>query len=115
MKTRKLVIRIIALLLCVVPPAVTVLLNFPVWIDRSHAATISGTVLVLLVLCCIPFYKAILAYIKSAAAPVLWLLLFAFCYLFGAIVDELTIVAFVGMISNLLGALLFKLEKRYRG
>ena len=114
MKTRKLIIRIFALLLCVVPPAVAVLLNFPVWIERSHAATISGTALVLLVLCCIPFYKSILAYIKSAATPVFWLLMFAFCYLFGAIVDELTIVAFVGMISNLLGALLFKLEKRYR-
>lgn len=108
------ILHIFGLLLCIAPPFVTVLRCFPVWVERSSAATISGTVLVLLIVCCIPFYKSLLSYIRSAATPVLWLLLFVFCYAFSAIADELTLISFVGMASNLVGAVLFKIEKRWR-
>ena len=113
-KTKANILHVVGLALCIIPPLVTVLLCFPLWVERSSASTISGTALVLLILCCIPFYKSVLAYIRSAATPVLWLLVFAFCYAFNSIADELTLISFVGMISNLAGAVLYKIEKRYK-
>lgn len=113
-RTKHLILYVLGLVVCIAPPVVAVLMNFPVWISKSAAATLSGVSLVLLVLCCIPFYKAILAYIKSASSPVMWLLLFVFCFLFGSIVDELTVISFVGVVSNTVGAVIFKIAKRYK-
>lgn len=113
-RTKYIILYVVGLVVCIAPPVVAVLLNFPVWVQKSSAATLSGVSLVLLVLCCIPFYKAILSYIKSASSPVMWLLLFVFCFLFGAIVDEMTIISFVGVISNTVGAVIFKIAKKYK-
>lgn len=113
-RTKYLILYVLGLAICIVPPAVAVLLNFPIWIQKSSAATLSGLSLILLVLSCIPFYKAILAYIKSASSPVMWLILFVFCFLFGSIVHEMTIISFVGVISNTVGAVIFKISKKYK-
>ncbi len=113
-RTKYFILYAVGLIVCIVPPVVAVLMNFPVWIHKSSAATLSGISLVLLVLCCIPFYKAILAYVRSASSPVMWLLLFLFCFLFGSIVDEMTAISFVGAISNTVGAVIFKIAKKYK-
>ena len=113
-RTKYIILYVVGLVVCIAPPVVAVLLNFPVWVQKSSAATLSGVSLVLLVLCCIPFYKAILSYIKSASSPVMWLLLFVFCFHFGAIVDEMTVISFVGVISNTVGAVIFKIAKKYK-
>ena len=113
-RTKHFILYALGLIVCIAPPAVAVLLNFPVWVNKSSAATLSGISLVLLVLCCIPFYKAILSYIKSASSPVMWLLLFVFCFLFGSIVHEMTVISFVGAVSNTVGAVIFKIAKKYK-
>lgn len=113
-RTKYFVLYAVGLAVCIAPPAIAVLMNFPVWVQKSSAATLSGISLVLLVLSCIPFYKAILSYIKSASSPIMWLLLFVFCFLFGAIVDEMTVISFIGVVSNTVGAVIFKIAKKYK-
>lgn len=100
------------LLLCVIPPAACTLSYFPLWIESSGDRVICGGVALLIVLAALPFYKYIKKKLESAASYVMWLLIFLFCALMSRIIDQVTVIAFVGFVSNLLGALLMKIGAR---
>ena len=104
----------LALAVSIVPPLVATVKQFPVWIERSAEATISGTVCFLIFLCMIPLYKQILALLKTPSAPLMWTILALFMYLMKAIADEMFIVCTVGAISNIAGWALFKWRDAYR-
>lgn len=102
-------IKKLALLIDVgVPLAVTVS-QFPVWVERSSEATVSGVFVVFALLSCIPFLRRIKAFLKSPSAPVVWTLLFFFLVALNSIIDEAVFIAFYGACANLLGALLNRL------
>lgn len=108
-KTKGTIIRWSATALCVGAPLGTTLSQFPVWIATSDRATMSGLFLVLAFICCLPFANQIKAYLKS---PAIWVVWSAFLVLFLAlrnIIDQMVIVCLVGLISNIAGALLYKL------
>lgn len=95
-----------------VPLGVT-LSNFPVWVDRSAGATVSGLSLIIVFLCCIPFYRQLKEYFKSPSAPVLWTVLFVLFLFLENIVHEIKLVCFFGAISNYVGSLLYKIGSSY--
>lgn len=94
-----------------VPLAVT-LTQFPIWVNRSSAATMSGLCLLLVVICCIPFFRQIKEYLKSPSAPVLWTALFLIFVMLEAIASEIKIVCFFGAVANYIGSLLYKHGKK---
>lgn len=82
---------------------------FPAWIDRSSEATVSGLFVVFAFFSVIPFLKQIKAYLKSPSAPVLWAIPLALLFALRNIVDEMIIVCLVGLLSNIVGAFVYKI------
>jgi fumarate reductase subunit C len=50
---------------------------------------------------------------KSASSPVMWFIIFVTFFLLSKIADEMTVISFVGFVTNLIGTLLFNLAKKY--
>ena len=96
-------------------PAIATLSQFPVWVERDTASTVSGLGLVLIALSCVPFYRQIRDYFKSPSAPVLWLVMFLAFAMLENIASEIKIVCFFGLVANLIGAGIYKLGENISG
>lgn len=101
----------LALAIDVGVPLAATLSQFPVWVDRSAGATVSGLCLVLMLICCIPFFRQIKEYMKSPSAPVIWAVLFVLFLILESIATEIKVICFFGMLANMLGAALYKIGK----
>ena len=104
----------LGLAFCIIPVAVSIFSYFPLWIAREDASILSGLTLLLLCAAFVPLIKYLGQLLKSASAPLMWFILFAAFFLLSKIADEVTVIAFVGFISNLIGSVVFKLAKRYK-
>lgn len=102
-------LKVLALTLDIFPPLIATLTQFPVWVEQSAEATVSGVVLVLAFFSCIPFIKHIKAFIKSPSVPVMWLIIFVFLTLLQNIISQMIVVCFVGVISNTIGTIIYKI------
>lgn len=98
----------------VLAPFIATLTQFPVWIDRSSDATVSGLFVVMACLCVIPFLKQIKEYLKNPSAPVMWLIVFCVFVVLRNICDEMIIVSLVGLIANIGGSFLVAKGKKYQ-
>jgi hypothetical protein len=98
----------VALSVDVLPALIATLTQFPVWIEQSAEATVSGIVLVFGFLACIPLIKQIKAFIKSPSAPIMWCVLYLGLVVLRNIIDQMVVVCFVGMISNAIGTVIYK-------
>ena len=97
------------------PTAVCILLYFPLWRERGIVATISGFTLLLLVLAAVPIFNLIKKALRSPSVPLMWFIVFVTFLALSSITDEMTVIGFVGFISNLIGAIFFRLaEGRHR-
>ena len=94
-----------------VPAAVCILLYFPLWRERSIVATVSGFALLLLVLAAVPVFNLIKRALKSPSAPMMWFIVFITFLALSSITDEMTVIGFVGFVSNLVGAIFFRLAE----
>ena len=92
----------------VLPALIATLTQFPVWIDHSAEATVSGIVLLFAFLSCIPLMKQIKAFIKSPSVPIMWCVIYLGLVLLRNIIDQMIVVCFVGLISNAVGTLIYK-------
>lgn len=98
-----------AVALDVAAPLAATLSQFPIWVERSSEATVSGLFLLLALISALPFLKQIREYFKSPSVWVIWCLLFVAFVVLRNIVEEMLIVSFFGMIANLIGAGIYKL------
>lgn len=101
--------------LCVsiLPVLIAVLSFFPVWIGRGGAHVVSGFAVLLCVLAFSPLFKSLREALKSPASYVLWFAAFLLFFMLSKVADEMTVISFVGFVSNLIGALFFKLAEKY--
>ncbi len=107
-------LRIIGLAVCIVPPIITTLDYFPLWFSQTET-TLSVLSAMLIALCCIPFYKQIISYFKGTPASwVVWLVIYIIVAVFNKLADGVETVAFMGVLSNLAGGFIFRLEKRIK-
>ena len=97
----------------IIPVAVTIFSYFPLWIAREDASILSGLSLILLGAAIIPLFKYLKQIFRTPSAPVMWLIFFLVFFLLSKIADEVTVISFVGFVTNLLGSLMFKVAKRY--
>lgn len=104
--------RLVGLIICIVPVAIATLSYFPVWKTRGSGALLSGFTVFLLIICIYPIIKAIKRLLKSPSVFTVWLFLFIIFMLIDSIAYEMTVISFVGAVSNFIGAILLGLAKK---
>ena len=105
-------LHILGFLLCILPPAICTLNYFPIWREVGYESCIAGGVALLLALCAIPLYKLIAERLKSFSSNLMWLVLFLLFFGMSRIADQMTVICFVGFVSNLMGAVCFYIAKK---
>ena len=104
----------LGLLISVGAPALATVTFFPLWQRAGGGALLSGFALFLLLLCSVPLLKLIKRVLATPSAPIVWLLVFTFFFIFERIASEVTVIALVGTVSNVIGAILFKIASTNR-
>ena len=109
LKKRRIVFKTLGLFFAVAPVLFCVLLYFPVWKSEGGGKIISGGVLLLILLSVLPIVRFIKSVLKSPSVSMLWFLSFLLFFSLSRIAEEMTVISFVGFISNLIGAFFFRL------
>ena len=102
------------LVICILPVMICALSYFPLWASKSGAHVISGFAALLAILALSPLIKLVREALKSPASYVLWFGAFLLFFLLSRIGEEMTVISFVGFISNLVGAVFFKIADKYK-
>ena len=109
--TKGKIIKAAAVSIDVLVPLIATIMQFPIWVEQSGEATMSGIFLMFAFFSCLPFLNYLKAYFRSPAVWVVWLVLFVFLFALSNIINEMLIVCFVGLIANCIGAILYKIGK----
>ena len=107
--TKGKIIKTSAIVLDVSVPFIATLTQFPIWVERSSDATMSGLFLMLAFFSVLPFFKQLKLYLKSPSVWMTWIVIHVFFICIRNIVDEMLIVSFAGAIANMIGAGVYKL------
>lgn len=99
----------VALALDIGAPLIATFMQFPAWVERSAGSTVSGTFVVFAILSSIPLFRFLKDIFKSPSAPLLWGVALALLIALRNIVDEMIIICFVGVISNVAGTAIYKI------
>lgn len=109
---KRLALNVTGLMISIIPVTVSIFSYFPIWAKREDASLLSGISLLLLLAALVPFYKHVRHFLKSPSAPLMWFFSFVIFRLLSRIADEMTVISFVGFISNLIGATCFRLARK---
>lgn len=107
--TKGKIVKTSAVIIDVAGPVFATLSKFPVWIEKSPKATVSGLALVLIAISCIPFIRQLKAFFKSPSVLSVWLIMFIALIVLNNIIEDMMYVAFVGLISGAAGTGIYKL------
>jgi hypothetical protein len=105
-------LRLLAIAISVIPPAVATLLYFPAWSATGGELMMSGGTALLLVIAAMPLYNVVKAKLRSPAIWSIWLAAFTAFLFLSRIANEMTVICFVGFVSNLIGSIIFRLAGR---
>ena len=111
--TKGKIFKISAIVLDVGAPLAATVSQFPVWVDRSAGATVSGLFILFAFLSAIPFFKQIKAYFKSPSAWLMWCVVFVALFALRAIIEEMIVICAIGAIANVIGAGIYKIGDHY--
>lgn len=106
-------LHIASLVLSIGVPFIATIIQFPLFVQRSSTATVSGLSVLILLICIVPLIKHTNMMIKSASIPFVWTIVAVGLIALHSIVDEMIIVAVLGAISNWIGAFLYKVGTKY--
>lgn len=104
---------LIGLAVCIIPVVLCILNYFPVWTARGGETIFSAITLLLVAIATVPLFSFIKKMLRSPASYTVWLVFFIFFFLVSRIAEEMVVISFVGFISNLIGAVLFKIARRF--
>lgn len=107
----RIILFILGLIFCTVPVASAIILYFPLWMNEGTGSVISGFTLLLLIGAMLPLWKSVKRILRSPSAYVMWFIAFIIFFMLAKIADEMTVICFVGFVSNLIGAVFFKASK----
>ena len=107
--TKRTVFRILGFAFSVLPPLIATLELFPL---MTAAGKISILAVVALIFACMPFIKTLKRLLQSPSAWMMWGVIFVFCLLMRAIIDEFYTISILGFVGSLIGAGFFYLAKR---
>lgn len=104
----KIILHIVGFLLCIVPATLCTMCYFPVWREAGAASCLAGGGALILVICALPLFKLLRRVLASPSAYMMWLIAFLLFFALSRIATEMTVISFVGFVSNLIGAILMK-------
>lgn len=107
--TKGKIIKAAAVSIDVLVPLIATITQFPVWVEQSGEATMSGIFLMFAFFSCLPFLKQIREYIKSPSVLVIWCIIYVFLTVLKNIINQMVVVCFAGLIANAIGAGIYKL------
>ena len=99
----------------VLPPALAIILYFPVWVARGGEYTLSGIAVLLMLVAFVPIFKLVRRLFESPSGWAIWLVIFILFFLVSRIADEMITVSFIGLVGNILGAVMFRISRRFGG
>ena len=114
-QAKRLLFNALGIAVSVIPVSVAIFSYFPLWISRNDASLLSGISLLLICLAIVPLFKCLKQFWHSPSAPLMWFLAFILFFLLSRIASEMTVISFVGFVSNLIGTVCFRISKRYDG
>jgi hypothetical protein len=79
--------------------------------NEGTGSVISGFTLLLLMGAMLPLWKSVKRILRSPSAYVMWFIAFMIFFMLAKIADEMTVICFVGFVSNLIGAVFFRASK----
>ena len=103
---------ILGIFFSTVPPLSAVISYFTLWSRSGSVEAFCGFSLFLIFISVLPFYRRLREILKSPSVTTLWFCFFIIFFLLSKIADEVTVISFIGFISNLIGSLFFKLARR---
>ena len=112
---KRLIFTSLGFAICIIPVSVTILSYFPLWIAREDASILSGLSLILVCAALLPLYRCWRHALRSPSSHLMWFIIFAVFFLLSKIANEMTVISFVGFVTNLIGSLFFKLARKYDG
>ena len=110
-KTR-LFLKALGLIFSTLPPFFAVISYFPIWSERGGEVMLSAVALCLILISAVPLFRVIKKALASPSAPLIWFVIFMLFFALSKIAEDITVIAFVGFISNLIGALFFALARK---
>lgn len=110
---KRLIFGAAGLIFSTLPPLFATLSFFPIWKERGPEAMLSGLSLCLILFSAVPVIRAVKKAVSAPSAPLLWFFLFLLFFLLSRIADDITVIAFVGFISNIIGAFFFSISRKY--
>ena len=113
--TKRLLYNAIGLAISIIPVSIAILSYYPIWAKRDDSSLLSGLSLILIAVALVPLYKHIRQALRSPSAPLMWFFTFAVFFLLSRIADEMTVIYFVGFVTNVIGSLFFKVARRLGG
>lgn len=111
-KTKGRILQAASLALSVGVPFVATIIQFPLFVNRSAAATVSGLSVLLLLVCVVPFAKHIKIAMRSASIPFVWTFIAVGLFAINSIVEEMIVVAMLGAIANWIGMFIYRAGER---
>lgn len=114
-RTKGNILKAIAVTIDVSVPFVATLTQFPIWVEKSSEATMSGLFLIFAFLSCLPFIKQIKAYFHSPSVWVIWVVLLVLFVCLRNIIEEMILVCFFGAIANLIGSGIYTVGEKIKG
>lgn len=97
-----------------IPPAAATLYYFPIWQRSGGLYLISGMTLLLLLFSALPIMKFMRKWLKSPSVILIWAVVYLLFFSLSRIGEQVTVIAFYGLVGNIVGAFLFKLSKKMR-
>lgn len=106
--TKGKILKAVALGVDVLPMFGATLSQFPVWVEKSSAATVSGLFLAFAILSAIPLFRQIKQWIKSPSIPVLLSVLAVLAICLRNIIDQMVMILVIGACANWGGSFIYK-------
>lgn len=108
-RTKGNILKMLAITVDVSVPLAATLAQFPVWVEKSSEATVSGLFLIFAFISCWPFIKQIKTYFRTPSVWVVWAVLLVLFACLRNIIDQMVAVCFFGAVANIIGAGIYKL------
>ena len=105
---KRLLIKTSALGLDVGAPLIATALQFPAMVERSAESTVSGMFVMFALISAIPMFKFFGGKMKTPSVPIIWAVCCGALIALRSIIDEMIIICAVGTVSNVVGAVMYK-------
>lgn len=108
-RTKGKCIKGLALFLDIWAPFMAACTQFPIWVEKSSGATISGLFVIFALLSAIPAVRYFKNKHKTPSSALMWSIFFVVLLALSKIIDQMLAVCFIGMVANIVGSLMYKL------